>query len=1046
MRHLVRTLLDLATRPADAGTDADLLARFAHGRDAAAFAALVDRHGPMVLGVARRVLRDPVAADDAFQATFLALARSAAAVRRPGGLPAWLHRTVVRAATRLARARRPAPLDRDPPAAAADPLDALTARELLAAVDDEVSRLPAPLRAAVVACGLEGRSQDEAARLLGWTPGQVRGRLERGRRRLEARLARRGLIPAASGIFLVSTPPAVSARLRDGAVALATGTAAPPPAVAAVAAAVGRTLPARSAVALAVGLVAAALAGLAPGREPRVSAVAPLPPAAETGEVPLPDGAVRRFGAARLRVGDGPLAVAPDGKSVVAVSPQGRVRVLDAGTGRVTSEYLLPLKAEAFYTGTGAILSADGSTAVTQLWNADATGNTLAAWDLAARRQVWNWTTVNGGTVETAALTADGKRLFVVEPSADWKQAKVKAVDLATSRERVVIDGTSQIGRLHLSPDGKRVVLARGDQPAACHDAETGAKLWETPRFGSVAAFSPDGAVLFTECRDPFSRVLALDSRTGESVAGLAFPDQVFEMSLAPTASPDGRTILIGDSKMRGFVIWDYRAGREVGVVPGYAYEGGYPRRSAVFSRDGKVLFTGLDRLGRWDAATGKALDPADPADGHASPVAGVRYSPDGREVYSLDTRWRYRRWAGDGRLRDAGEAKPEPTRNPDQRGGVTRAGDTTMVFDRFPVAMMMSEKAPDAGAQFARFPPLPLLTVPAADGRREVTLRDESVGEKRRLSISTQSGTFTAGVELPWTKSVPARPVSPCGRWVVVGGTVYSTATGRVVLAPEAPGVGGRPARLATDAMRFERVWFSPDGRFAAGTLEWQDDTPRGMRLVAAWELASGAAFPAVPVHSHHDAAVSPGGRTLVDGGIHGITAHDLIGGGATRLAPRDLTTGFDYRRSQPIGFHPAGRAFVTGHVDGSVIEWAVPHAARAAAAPNADTAWADLASPDLRVARAAVEQLVDHPAAADVLLKARFAPPVGGPRDAAKEGPVSGDLLRGVRAIEVLERTGTPAARVLLAGWRNQPRHPRLAAEAEFALDRLDQAGPPG
>jgi hypothetical protein len=225
------------------------------------------------------------------------------------------------------------------------------------------------------------------------------------------------------------------------------------------------------------------------------------------------------------------------------------------------------------------------------------------------------------------------------------------------------------------------------------------------------------------------------------------------------------------------------------------------------------------------------------------------------------------------------------------------------------------------------------------------------------------------------------------------------------------------------------------------AGTLEWQDGTPQGMRLVAAWEVASGAAFPAVPVHSHHDAALSPGGRTLVDGGIHGITAHDLIGGKSLRLAPRDLATGFDYRRSQPIGFHPAGRTFVTGHVDGSVVEWAVPHAARAAAAPDADAAWADLASPDLRVARAAVERLVDHPDTAVALLKARFAPPAGGPA----EGPVTGDLLRGVRAVEVLERAGTPAAREVLTGWRNQDRNPRLAAEAAFALDRLDQAGPP-
>jgi DNA-directed RNA polymerase specialized sigma24 family protein len=90
LRHATRALLRLATQPGapSVGTDADLVARFAANRDEAAFAAIVERYGPLVLGVARRILRDPDAADDVFQATFLALARSAAAVRRPGGLPA----------------------------------------------------------------------------------------------------------------------------------------------------------------------------------------------------------------------------------------------------------------------------------------------------------------------------------------------------------------------------------------------------------------------------------------------------------------------------------------------------------------------------------------------------------------------------------------------------------------------------------------------------------------------------------------------------------------------------------------------------------------------------------------------------------------------------------------------------------------------------------------------------------------------------------------------------------------------------------------------
>src|SRR6185369_13934656 len=117
MRHIVRTLLRFASQPEcpSVGSDPELLARFTRDHDEQAFAAIVDRHGPMVLGVARRILRDHDAADDVFQATFLALARSASAVQRPGGLSAWLHRTAFRAAIKLARGRRSIHLTADPP-------------------------------------------------------------------------------------------------------------------------------------------------------------------------------------------------------------------------------------------------------------------------------------------------------------------------------------------------------------------------------------------------------------------------------------------------------------------------------------------------------------------------------------------------------------------------------------------------------------------------------------------------------------------------------------------------------------------------------------------------------------------------------------------------------------------------------------------------------------------------------------------------------------------------------------------------------------------
>jgi RNA polymerase sigma factor (sigma-70 family) len=187
------------TPPPDPDTDAALLGRFVRARDGDAFAALVRRHWPMVWRVCRRVLHDAHEAEDAAQAAFLVLARKAAAIHRPDRLAAWLHGTAHHLALncRTADARRQRREARGPRAASAppprDPLEQLTARELLAFVDEEVRRLPEVYRLPVILCCLEGHTQEEAARRLGWSPGSVKGRLERGRARLRARLAGRGL-------------------------------------------------------------------------------------------------------------------------------------------------------------------------------------------------------------------------------------------------------------------------------------------------------------------------------------------------------------------------------------------------------------------------------------------------------------------------------------------------------------------------------------------------------------------------------------------------------------------------------------------------------------------------------------------------------------------------------------------------------------------------------------------------------------------------------------------------------------------------------------
>jgi RNA polymerase sigma factor (sigma-70 family) len=212
--HLHRLL---APHPPARDDDATLLERFARHRDQSAFAALVSRHGPLVLRLCRRVLADAQAAEDAFQAVFLVLARQAAGLRLRESLPAWLHGVAWRVAckARAADARRrqreaPAP-ELAPADPHPDPLAELSARELLTALDEEVRRLPEAYRLPVLLCGLEGHTQEEAAGLLGWTVGSVKGRLERGRKRLHLRLARRGLtLSAALAAVELSRPVAAA--------------------------------------------------------------------------------------------------------------------------------------------------------------------------------------------------------------------------------------------------------------------------------------------------------------------------------------------------------------------------------------------------------------------------------------------------------------------------------------------------------------------------------------------------------------------------------------------------------------------------------------------------------------------------------------------------------------------------------------------------------------------------------------------------------------------------------------------------------------------
>ena len=203
------------TRAADGGsavTDRALLQRFVSRQDEAAFAELLARHGAMVRGMCQRVLANPDDADDAFQATFMVLARKAAKVSWQESIAGWLyqtaHRIALKARTSLLRRRAHENEAANMPRAQAISDGAATAgwRELRPVLDDELNRLPEKYRLPLVLCYLENKTNDQAADLLGWTRGTVAGRLSRARDLLRQRLARRGVVlPAALLATLLTT-------------------------------------------------------------------------------------------------------------------------------------------------------------------------------------------------------------------------------------------------------------------------------------------------------------------------------------------------------------------------------------------------------------------------------------------------------------------------------------------------------------------------------------------------------------------------------------------------------------------------------------------------------------------------------------------------------------------------------------------------------------------------------------------------------------------------------------------------------------------------
>lgn len=228
LTHVLRRLCyRLAEPDAGAVSDAQLLDRFVHERDMSAFELVVGRHGPMVLGVCRRVLRHEQDAEDAFQATLMILAQKASSISARVSVGGWLFRVAYRVALRARQcaARQPRwGAEAGQLETVADPRPCLGPEqaELRDVLDAELSRLPERYRVPLVLSYLEGLSNERVAQQLGWPPGTLKTRLASARRQLGARLVHRGL-GLGAGIAVVAMPRAdlVGATVRAAALVVA---------------------------------------------------------------------------------------------------------------------------------------------------------------------------------------------------------------------------------------------------------------------------------------------------------------------------------------------------------------------------------------------------------------------------------------------------------------------------------------------------------------------------------------------------------------------------------------------------------------------------------------------------------------------------------------------------------------------------------------------------------------------------------------------------------------------------------------------------------
>jgi len=914
LRTLLRHIHHLAG-PCAAAEDSDrvLLQRFAARREEAAFAALVQRHGTLVLNVCRRLLRQEQDAEDVFQATFLLLARKAGSVRWRDTVAPWLHavahRLALKARTRAVRRRREE--QRVAELRSTTTAEDLSWREAVGILEEELGRLPDRYRAPLLLCCWDGKTRDEAAQLLGWTVGSLKGRLERGRELLRRRLVRRGVALSAGLLAAGLARGGVPAALADATVRLALGAVSGaagivPPAVAALADAALSAAKAKVAGVLLIVALLGASAGiwthqartprpvqeaqaeetpLPPGERAEGERLAmalpappekaqepkppeetpaaekpptPLPwPRADRDGDPLPAGVVQRFGTARLRHADVVqlAAFSPDGKMLATADGSSSwVHLWDTTTGKELHRFPIQATSLAFSPGGEMLAAWGGSQAPARKWGA----------------RIWNtktgtlWKEETGnGSPKAGLLTfsADGTRLWAVGPNAVAVWETGGRARFVPAKQLIVREGPATAVTVGRGPADQFLAIAEGTRINYSLDdvnrKPLGALMSGGAEFTALtgadnvlAAGTADGAIHLWEVKGGALPTPLRDWHgPKEAVAALAMSRSGLEFRLTSVS-------VSADVAVR---VWDPKSAKELSkcTLDGLPKMTPRPgdRPHFVLSPDGKcVTVVGLSqRVRLWDTGTGKELFAPN---GHERAVRGVAFQPDGKTVTSV---------TGDGVLLWSAGSDDPPRR-------VVGPGLGASV-----VAVSRDGKAVAAST---------------APGRVDVwDSASEKVVQQIKMGVRVMGLTF--GPE-----TVLSLCFAPDGKALAFG----TTEGARLVSLPE-----GTPRRLGEEKVPTTALAFSPDGRLLA------TDTGLGLAL---WDVATGKrvrTLAARPAGGVHPLTFDPEGRTLAAADLlEGVVLYDVATGGELRRCGRDAAP------IHSLAFARAGRLLVGGDGDG--------------------------------------------------------------------------------------------------------------------------------